>query len=148
VTDPANPNHIYAAVAPPSLANTAAGLGSTSVYVSSDGGATWSAVFAAGQSGGTINNTSQTAVKIAAGPGGTLAAAVIDLGAHALTGLFYSTNSGISWTAVCTENSNPDVMMVNPRINRHRRWQFASAGCRLCSEKMLIGGTNDCSSPR
>src|SRR6476660_7186067 len=22
---------------------------------------------------------------------------------------------------VCTENSNPDVMMVNPQINRHRR---------------------------
>jgi hypothetical protein len=22
---------------------------------------------------------------------------------------------------VCNENSNPDVMMVNPQINRHRR---------------------------
>ena len=106
VTDPANPNHIYAAVAPPSLANTAAGLGSTSVYVSNDGGATWSAVFAAGQSGGTINNTTQTAVKIAAGPSGTLAAAVINLGSGALTGLFYSTNSGTSWTALPVPNVN------------------------------------------
>jgi hypothetical protein len=88
VTDPANPNRIYAAVAAPSLANTAAGLGSTSVYVSSNGGATWSAVFAAGQSGGTINNTTQTAVKIATGPGGTLAAAVVNFGTGALTGLF------------------------------------------------------------
>jgi hypothetical protein len=24
-------------------------------------------------------------------------------------------------TLVCTENSNPDVMMVDPQINRHRR---------------------------
>jgi autotransporter-associated beta strand protein len=106
VTDPTNPNHIYAAVASPSLANIAAGLGSTSVYVSNDGGATWSAVFAAGQSGGTINTTTQTAVKIAAGPGGTLAAAVINLGTGALTGLFYSTNSGTSWSALPVPNVN------------------------------------------
>jgi autotransporter-associated beta strand protein len=106
VTDPANPNHIYAAVAPPSLANTAGGLGSTSVYVSSDGGATWNAVFTAGQSGGTINTTTQTAVKIATGPGGTLAAAVINLGTGALTGLFYSTNSGASWTTLPVPNVN------------------------------------------
>ncbi len=106
VTDPANPNHIYAAVAAPSLANNAAGLGSTAVYASSDGGATWSAIFTAGQSGGTINNTTQTAVKIATGPGGTLVAAVANLGGSQLTGLFYSNNSGTSWTPLPVPNVN------------------------------------------
>jgi hypothetical protein len=81
-------------------------LGSTAVYVSTDNGATWAPVFAAAQSGGTINNTTQTAIKVATGPGGTVAAAVINLATGALTGLFYSTNSGGAWSALPVPSVN------------------------------------------
>jgi len=124
-TDPANPNRIYAAVAAPSLANTAAGLGSTALYVSSDGGATWSAVFAAAQAAGTINNNTQTKIKVATGPGGAIAVAVIDLGTNKPTGLFYSSNSGTSWSSLVVPNVNGGgqantnfAIAIDPNNNR------------------------------
>jgi autotransporter-associated beta strand protein len=103
-TDPANANRFYAAVGSPDL--TAAGQNSTAVYVSNDRGATWSAVFATGQAGGTINGATQTVIKVATGPSGTLAAAVINLNTGKLSGLFYSSNGGAAWTTLPTPPTN------------------------------------------
>ena len=101
--DPANPNRLYAAVTAPSTSG--ADLSSTAVYVSNDTGATWTRVFNAANSAGTISGTTQTAIRMAAGPSGTLAVGVFTsgvgaAGSGALTGLFYSNNSGASWTAL------------------------------------------------
>lgn len=102
--DPANPNTLYAAVASPSL--TPAGEASTGVYMSTDNGATWSPVFGAAQSGGAINNSTQTAIKVATGPDGSVAAGVINIQTGKLTGLFLSENAGASWTSLPVPNVN------------------------------------------
>ena len=114
VGDPANTNRLYAAVTAPNT--TAGGLASTAIYVSNNAGATWAPVFTAANSGTTpvINGTTQTAIRMAAGPNGTLAVGVFTLpngipaGGGALTGLFYSSNSGATWT---------QLTIPNPTIN-------------------------------
>ncbi len=70
--DPNNPNRLYAAVTAPNA--SAAGNASTALFVSNDTGATWTQVFGAAQSGGTIQGGRQTILKIATGPGGAVAA--------------------------------------------------------------------------
>jgi hypothetical protein len=96
VGDPNNPNRLYAAVTAPTP--NAAGNASTAIFVSNDSGATWNPVFGAAQSGGTIQGNSQTVIKIATGPGGAIAAGVVDLATRRVTGLFWSGNSGATWT--------------------------------------------------
>ena len=96
VGDPANPNTYYAAV----TASSAGTRAQTAVYKSTDGGATWTAVFAAAQSGGLINAANQTTFKIATGPGGTLAIGLVNLGTGKINGLFYSNTAGASWTTL------------------------------------------------
>lgn len=104
VGDPNNPNKLYAAVTAP--APNAAGNLSTAIFVSNDTGATWTPVFGAAQSMGTIVGGHQTVIKIATGPGGAIAAAVIDLSDQMLNsptrgqpvGIFWSGNSGTTWT--------------------------------------------------
>jgi hypothetical protein len=102
VGDPANPNTFYAAV----TASSGATLGQTGVYKSSDGGASWTAVFTAAQSGGTITSGAQTTIKLTAGPNGTVAAGVVNIGQGQITGLFYSSTNGASWTQLDTPAVN------------------------------------------
>ena len=92
--DPNNPNRLYAAVTAPN----AAGNASTAIFVSNDTGATWTQVFGVAQSAGTIQGLNQTVIKIATGPGGAIAAGVVNLAAGTVTGLFWSGNSGATWT--------------------------------------------------
>lgn len=100
VGDPSSANTFYAAV----TANSSGTYAQTAVYRSTDGGATWSPVFTSAQSGGTISGAGQTTIKLAAGPGGTVAVGVINLGTGALSGLFYSGNNGGSWSSLTTPN--------------------------------------------
>jgi autotransporter-associated beta strand protein len=103
VGDPNNPNRLYAAVTAPNAASNA----TTAIFVSNDTGATWTQVFGQGQSAGTIQAANQTAIKIATGPGGAIAAGVVNLATRRVTGLFWSGNSGATWTQLPTPTLNP-----------------------------------------
>jgi autotransporter-associated beta strand protein len=96
VGDPNNSNRIYAAVSSPSAATNA----QTTLFVSNDAGVNWTPVFGAAQSGGTISAADQTVLKVASAPGGALAVGVVNLATRTVTGLFWSGNSGASWTAL------------------------------------------------
>jgi autotransporter-associated beta strand protein len=101
--DPTNPNRLYAAVTAPNASG--AGKASTALFVSNDTGAHWTQVFGAAQSGGTIQSTTQTIIKVATGSEGAVAVAVVDYvpGTHGqVTGLFWSGNSGTNWTQLPT----------------------------------------------
>jgi autotransporter-associated beta strand protein len=101
--DPTNPNRLYAAVTAPNASG--AGKASTALYVSDDTGAHWTQVFGAAQSGGTIQSTTQTIIKVATGPGGAVAVAVVEYVPDTegqVKGLFWSGNSGTSWTSLPT----------------------------------------------
>jgi hypothetical protein len=108
VGDPNNQNRLYAAVTTP----IAAGNASTAIYVSNDSGATWAQTFGAAQSGGTIQGATQTVIKIATGPGGSIAAGVVDLNTRKTTGLFWSGNFGASWTQLPTPALNEGVQQA------------------------------------
>jgi autotransporter-associated beta strand protein len=105
VGDPTDTSKLYAAVTTPDQTN--AGRISTAIYVSNDTGATWTQIFNSGQAAGTINTSTQTAIRLAAGPNGSLAAGVIDLNTHAVVGLFWSGNSGSTWTTLTAPSLNP-----------------------------------------
>ena len=109
-SDPNNPNRLYAAVTAPNA--SAAGNLSTAIYVSNDNGATWAQTFGAAQSGGTIQAATQTVIKIATGPGGAIAAGVVNLNTRQVTGLFWSGNSGATWTQLPTPALNAGVMQA------------------------------------
>jgi outer membrane autotransporter protein len=102
-SDPTNPNRLYAAVTAPNASG--AGKASTALFVSHDTGAHWTQVFGAAQSAGTIQSTTQTIIKVATGPNGAVAVMVVDYvpDTHGqVTGLFWSGNSGTSWTQLPT----------------------------------------------
>jgi autotransporter-associated beta strand protein len=107
VADPSNPSTFYAAV------KSGANKGATAVYVSHDLGATWTPMFTAANSNGTITSTGdQTVITLAAGPNGSVAVAVSDLGHAAsmgvakqdpsLVGVFLSSNQGTTWNQLTT----------------------------------------------
>src|SRR5262249_56098164 len=77
-----------------------------------DTGETWAQTFGAAQSGGTIQAATQTVIKIATGPGGAIAAGVVDLNTRQVTGLFWSGNSGATWTQLPTPALNDGVMQA------------------------------------
>ncbi|HVH81818.1 MAG TPA: sialidase family protein, partial [Stellaceae bacterium] len=66
VADPTNSSRIYAAVTSPTNPSQ------TSVYVSNNIGSSWSPVFTAANSNGTIGNTSQSVITLATGPNGSV----------------------------------------------------------------------------
>ncbi len=103
VGDPADANRFYAAVTAPNDSSFA----SAGVYVSDDAGAHWSKLFGAAASGGVIQDWSQTMIKLAVGPDGSVAAGVIDLNAATMTGLFLSKDSGSTWSALPVPYTNP-----------------------------------------
>lgn len=105
VSDPTNTSKLYAAVTAPSQTNV--GRSSTAIYVSNDTGATWTQIFNSTQSAGLINTSTQTAIRLAAGPNGSLAAGLIDLSTSKVVGLFWSGNSGSTWTTLTAPNLNP-----------------------------------------
>jgi outer membrane autotransporter protein len=105
IGDPNNTKKLYAAVTTPDQTNT--GRVSTAVYVSNDTGATWTPVFNSTQSAGTINTSTQTAIRLATGPSGSVAAGVIDLNTKQVVGLFWSGNSGSTWTTLTAPSLNP-----------------------------------------
>jgi hypothetical protein len=109
--DPNDPKRLYAAVTAPDA--THAGKRSTALYVSDNMGATWTQKFGEMQSGGTIQGTTQTILKIATGPGGAVAVAVVNYpttGGSAVTGLFWSGNSGMTWSSLPLPHvTDPDV---------------------------------------
>jgi hypothetical protein len=107
--DPNNPNRLYAAVTAPNT--SAAANASTAIYASNDTGATWTRVFGKDDSGKTIQETSQTVIKIATGPSGAIAAGVVNLNTKAMTGLFWSGNSGLTWTPLATPPVNNGVVI-------------------------------------
>jgi hypothetical protein len=106
VGDPNNSNRIYAAVSSLSAATNA----QTALFVSNDAGVNWTQVFGAAQSGGSISAASQTVLKVASAPGGALAVGVVDLATRTVTGLFWSGNSGTSWTALTVPALNNGTM--------------------------------------
>jgi autotransporter-associated beta strand protein len=108
VGDPNNPNRLYAAVTAPNAASNA----TTAIFVSNDTGATWTPLFGAAQSGGTIQGATQTVIKIATGPGGAIAAGVVNLNTGQVTGLFWSGNSGGAWTQLPTPALNDGSMQA------------------------------------
>ncbi|MFL6821290.1 MAG: autotransporter domain-containing protein [Xanthobacteraceae bacterium] len=110
VGDPTNPNRLYAAVTAPNASGAA--KASTAIYVSDNNGATWTQTFGAAQSGGTIQSSTQTVIKLATGPGGSIAAGVVDLSTRQTTGLFWSGNSGTAWTQLPTPALNDGVMQA------------------------------------
>jgi len=113
VGDPNNSNRLYTAVTAPDA--TAAGKASTALFVSDDTGAHWSQVFGAAQSGGKIQSTTQTIIKVATGPGGAVAVAVVNYpttGGSAVTGLFWSGNSGANWSSL------PLPALTSPDLNQ------------------------------
>jgi autotransporter-associated beta strand protein len=107
VADPSNPSTFYAAV------KNGANKGATALYVSHDMGATWMPIFTAANSNGTVTSTGdQTVITLAAGPNGSVAVAVSDLGhaasmgvpkqAPSLVGVFLSSNQGTTWNQLTT----------------------------------------------
>jgi autotransporter-associated beta strand protein len=75
IADPSNPKTLFAAVK-----NSNDNIG-TSVYMSKDGGTTWTPFFTHADSHGTITSSGdQTVITLAAGPNGSVAVAVSDLG--------------------------------------------------------------------
>jgi hypothetical protein len=113
VGDPNNSNRLYAAVTAPDA--TAAGKASTALFVSDDTGAHWSQVFGAAQSGGKIQSTTQTIIKVATGPGGAVAVAVVNYpttGGSVVTGLFWSGDSGANWKSLQVP------ALTNPALNQ------------------------------
>ena len=89
----------YAAV------KTGANKGATGVYISHDTGATWTPIFTSANSNGIITSGGdQTVITLAAGPHGSVAIAVSDLGHGAtipsLAGVFLSSNQGGTWNQV------------------------------------------------
>ena len=95
VGDPSDASRLYAAI------TSTSDPSATAIYVSNDTGATWSEIFGAAQSDGIISaGGDQTIIRIATGPDGEIAAAVIDVVTSALVGLFLSQNAGSSWTSL------------------------------------------------
>jgi outer membrane autotransporter protein len=107
--DPNDPKRLYAAVTAPNASSN----DTTALFVSNDAGAHWSQVFDKNQSGGKIQGTTQTILKVATGPGGAVAVAVVDYlatGGSKVTGLFWSGNSGTTWTSLAVPPLNsPDL---------------------------------------
>src|SRR5262245_3777249 len=96
--DPSNPKRLYAAVTAPDA--TPAGKASTALWVSDDTGEHWRRVFDSTLSGGKIQSTTQTIIKVATGPGGAVAVAIVNYpttGGSVVTGLFWSGDSGANW---------------------------------------------------
>jgi hypothetical protein len=84
----------------------------TSIFISKDSGATWSAVFtsATAVSGGSNiigSATTQLVPKLAAGPNGSVAIAIANTSNDALQAIYLSQNSGASWSALAAPNVNP-----------------------------------------
>lgn len=96
VGDPANNSKFYAAVTAPN----AAGENDTAIYVSTDTGATWAQVFGTVNAGGAINATDQTDIRMATGPGNSLAAGIVDIATGKVTGLYYSADGGTTWKSL------------------------------------------------
>jgi hypothetical protein len=97
VADPTNPSRFYAAV----TRSDAGHLNETTVYMSTNTGATWSPVFTQANSNGTISNTHQTTLTLATGPNGSLAVGVSNVSGGVFngtfSGLFLSQDGGGSW---------------------------------------------------
>jgi autotransporter-associated beta strand protein len=96
---------LYAAV----TAASSASYQSTSVYRSTDGGATWAQIFNNGNSNGTITTTNQTTIRLAAGPNNTLAVGVVNINTNVLTGVFYTSNATVAnpgWTTLTVPTVN------------------------------------------
>ncbi|WP_298352865.1 Hint domain-containing protein, partial [Rhodoblastus sp.] len=110
IGNPTNNAQLYAAV------TSGSDHSATGLYVSNDTGATWSEVFGAAQSNGTISSTpaggDQTFIRAAAN-GSEIAVGVVDVATGALTGLFLSTDSGSTWTQLATPPVNPGGQAFN-----------------------------------
>lgn len=103
VGDPNDPNKLYAAVTAGDTSGAA--KASTAIYVSNNDGQSWNRVFSSTSSGGTINTTDQTVIKLAAGPNRSIAAGVIDLKTGALVGLFWFDSTHL-WQSLTVPNIN------------------------------------------
>jgi outer membrane autotransporter protein len=97
--DPKNSKTFYAAVTSPTTPTSAA------VYVTHDTGKTWSPVFTNSTTvtganyGNVIKSTmDQLVLKLAAGPNGSLAIAVVDAHTNELAGLYLSQKQGRTWS--------------------------------------------------
>ncbi|WP_266170498.1 autotransporter domain-containing protein [Dyella subtropica] len=89
VGDPKDPNRFYVGVT---------GTSNTAVYTSTDSGKTWTQIFSAANANGAINTGTNTMLRLAAGPGGSVLVGVVNAGAGQMTNAFLSQNNGKSWT--------------------------------------------------
>jgi autotransporter-associated beta strand protein len=93
VGDLNNAKTLYVALTAPDIS----GYASTAIYQSINGGTTWGKVFSSTNSS-SINSTDQTAIKLAAGPNGSVAAEIIDLtDKQNVKAIFLSTDNGKNW---------------------------------------------------
>ncbi|GLQ87873.1 autotransporter domain-containing protein [Dyella flagellata] len=88
VGDPHDPNRFYVGVA---------GTSNTAVYTSDDGGKTWSSIFSAANANGSINASTPTMLRVAAGPNGSVVVGVVNMALGQLNNAFLSSNGGKSW---------------------------------------------------
>jgi len=111
VADPTNPTTFYAAVTSPDDPQAA------SVYVTHDAGQSWAPVFTAattvaGGANYVAGATNQPVIKLATGPHGSVAIAVVQFNpsecwyCSTLAGLYLSQNGGGSWSALAVPNTN------------------------------------------
>lgn len=91
VADPSNPNRFYV-----SITNGAGDMASTAVYTTSNGGQTWSKVFGMSNANGEIGSD-PTMLRLATGPGGSVALAVVDGANGSIVGAYLSQDNGSSW---------------------------------------------------
>ena len=103
--DPNNPNRLYAAVTAPNAAPQGLNrdLRERRHRCDLDPGIRRRA------ERGNIQGATQTVIKIATGPGGAIAAGVVNLATNKVTGLFWSGNSGANWTQLPTPALNDGV---------------------------------------
>jgi Sortilin, neurotensin receptor 3, len=105
---PGSPGTLYAAV----TASSSTTYAGTAVYVTTDTGANWKKVFSMSDSGGLIQSSSQTVIKLATSPSGAVAIGLMNLESTptvkpAVTGLFWSNNpSSIPWTKLGAPPAN------------------------------------------
>lgn len=115
--DPETPTTIYAAVSAVTFGN----YQDTALYKSVNGGTSWVSIFGESESGGFINPSANTAMKVATGPAGSIAVLAIEE-FPSDQAVFLSLDSGNTWTqldinSISSEiqaNTNKSAVAIDP----------------------------------
>lgn len=107
VGDPSNTARLF-------VATTSAAANSSAIYVTNNTGGAWQTIFdrntaVVGGTNGINTIAGQTVIKLGAGPGGSLAAGVVDPSTGKLAGLYLSLNAGQTWTALTVPTADGGI---------------------------------------